>query len=63
MTGAITGALRERLEREGHKHSTVSRVQDLRAISRRCVSLLKDGPYAVECDDYFYVRTDCPVDT
>ena len=60
MTGAITVALRERLEREGHQRSTVSRVQDLRAISRRCASLLKDGPSAVERDYYFYGEDGLP---
>ena len=54
ITGAITVALRERLERERHERSVETRVQELRSIARRCARLLKDGPSAVEHGDYLY---------
>ena len=54
MTGAITVALRERLERETHERSVETRVQELRSIARRCARLLEDGPSAVEHGDYLY---------
>ena len=47
MTGAITVALRERLERE-------KLVKELHAIGEHCASLLKDGPSAVEHGDFLY---------
>ena len=47
MTGAITVALRQRLERE-------KRVKELHAIGEHCASLLRDGPSAVEHGDFLY---------
>ena len=47
MTGAVTVALRERLERE-------KRVKELHAIGEHCASLLRDGPSAVEHGDFLY---------
>ena len=44
MTGAITVALRERLEREKSERTTEARVQRLLAIGRRCAGMLGDGP-------------------
>ena len=60
MTGAITVALRERLERETHDRSVETRVQELRAIARRCALLLEDGPSAVEHGDYLYDEDGLP---
>ena len=54
MTGAITMALKERLEREKSERSTEARVQRLLAIGRRCASMLGDGPSAVEHGDFLY---------
>ena len=55
MTGAITVALRERLERERHERSVEARVQRLRAIANRCAKLLGPGPSsAVEHGDVLY---------
>lgn len=54
MTGAITVALRERLERESRSRSVESRLQELQTIRRRCASLLNDGPLAVEHGDFLY---------
>ena len=54
MTGAITVALRERLERERHVRSVEVRVQRLRAVANRCAKLLGPGPSAVEHGDVLY---------
>ena len=45
MTGAITVALRERLERERRRRGLETRARDLRAIAERCAKLM--GPGAV----------------
>ena len=54
MTGAITVALRERLERERINRSAEDRVQRLLAIGRRCAGMMGDGPSAVEHGDVLY---------
>ncbi len=48
MTGAITVALKQRLEREKRERSLEARIQDLRTIGQRCARLLRDGPSATE---------------
>ena len=53
MTGAITVALRQRLERE-------KRVKELHAIGQHCASLLRDGPSAVEHSDFLYDENGLP---
>ncbi len=60
MTGAITVALRERLERERSERSTESSVQRLLAIGRRCASMMGDGPSAVEHGDFLYDERGLP---
>ena len=60
MTGAITIALRERLERERRERSVESRVREMHAIARRCARLLKDGPSAVEHGDFLYGEDGLP---
>ena len=60
MTGAITVALRERLQRENHKRSVEARVQELRAIAERCAKLLGPGPSAVEHGDFLYDERGLP---
>ena len=60
MTGAITVALRERLEREKSERSAEARVQRLLAIGRRCASMLGDGPSAVEHGDFLYDERGLP---
>lgn len=54
MTGAITVALQERLEREQRSRSVEARMQKLREIGERCSKLLVDGPSAVDHGDYLY---------
>ncbi len=60
MTGAITVALRERLEREKRARSVEARVQELRAIADRCAKLLGPGPSAVEHGDVLYNEQGLP---
>ena len=60
MTGAITVALRERLQRENHQRSVEVRVQELRAIAERCARLLGPGPSAVEHGDFLYDERGLP---
>ena len=54
MTGAITIALRERLEREQRQRSVEARKQELMAIGRRVARNLRPGPSAVEHGDWLY---------
>ena len=54
MTGAITVALEERLERERRERSVEARVRELHEIGQRCARLLRDGPSAVEHGDLLY---------
>ncbi len=54
MTGAITVALRERLEREQRSRSVEERMQAIEAIAERCSKLLRPGPSAVEHGDFLY---------
>ena len=60
MTGAITVALRERLQRESRRRSIETRVQELRAIAERCAALLGPGPSAVEHGDFLYDERGLP---
>ena len=60
MTGAITVALRERLQRENHKRNAEVRVQELRGIAERCARLLGPGPSAVEHGDFLYDENGLP---
>ena len=60
MTGAITVALRERLERERSERSAEARVQRLLAIGKRCANMLLDGPSAVEHGDFLYDERGLP---
>ena len=60
MTGAITVALKERLERERRERSVEARLQEMRAIAERCAKLLRDGPSAVEHGDFLYDERGLP---
>ncbi len=60
MTGAITVALEERLERERRERSVEARVRELHAIGQRCARLLRDGPSAVEHGDFLYDERGLP---
>lgn len=60
MTGAITVAVRERLERERRERSVEVRVQALREIAERCAKLLDPGPSSVEHGDMLYDQRGLP---
>lgn len=53
-TGAITVALRERLEREQRERSVEARTEELLAIGKRCAAMLGDGPSAEDHGDFLY---------
>ena len=54
LTGAITVAPRERLEREKRGLDAHARAEKLSAIGRRCAKLLAPGPSAAEHGDLLY---------
>jgi len=54
MTGAITVALRERLQRERRRRGREARARELRAIADRCAKLMGPGPSAIEHGDLLY---------
>ena len=60
MTGAITVALRERLERETRRQDKDALLKDMRAIAKRCAARLGPGPSAVEHGDYLYDERGLP---
>ncbi|MDE0435202.1 MAG: type II toxin-antitoxin system VapB family antitoxin [Bryobacterales bacterium] len=60
MTGAITVALRERLEREKRARSVEARIQELRATADRCAKLLGPRPSAVKHGDVLYGERGLP---
>ena len=60
MTGAITVAVRERLERERRGRSVEARVRKMRAVAERCAELLGPGPSAVEHGDALYDERGLP---
>ena len=60
MTGAITVALRERLERERNERSAEAQAQRLLAIGERCASMMGEGPSAVEHGDFLYDERGLP---
>ena len=54
MTGAITVALRDRLERERRERSVEVRLRKMRAISERCAKLLREGGPPIDHGDFLY---------
>ncbi len=60
MTGAITVALRDRLERETRLRDVDARVRRLLAIGQRCAARLEPGPSAVEHGDFLYDERGLP---
>ncbi len=59
-TGAITVALRERLEREKRRRDATVLAQELHAIGQRCAALLAPGPAAVEHGNLLYDERGLP---
>lgn len=60
MTGAITVALRDRLEHEKRQRNVDARVRSLLAIGQRCAARLGPGPSAVEHGDFLYDEQGLP---
>lgn len=60
MTGAVTVALRERLEREKRHRGADALARELHAIGQRCASLLRPGPSAIEHGDLLYDEQGLP---
>ena len=60
VTGAITVALRERLEREKRQRDVDARVEELVAIGRRCAKLVGPGPSASGHGDLLYDERGLP---
>ncbi len=60
MTGAITVALKERLEREKRERSVETRLQKMRAISKRVAKLLRDGGPPIDHGDLLYDERGLP---
>lgn len=59
-TGAITIALRERLERERRRLGIGARARELRAIAERCAKIMGPGPAAVDHADLLYDEQGLP---
>ena len=59
-TGAVTIALRERLERERRKQDATLLAQELHAIGQRCAALLAPGPAATEHGNLLYDERGLP---
>ena len=60
MTGAITIALRERLERERRLRGAPQRLREMRAIAERCARLLGPGPSAIDHGRTLYEKQGLP---
>lgn len=60
MTGAITAALSERLEKEKRERDKEALLRDVRAIAERCAARLGPGPSAVEHGDLLYDENGLP---
>ncbi len=60
MTGAITVAVRERLDREERQRSMEARLKRMREIADRCAQLLGPGPSAVEHGQMLYDERGLP---
>lgn len=60
MTGAITVALRERLERERRQRDAEALARELGAIGKRCASHLAPGPSSVDHGNLLYDEQGLP---
>ena len=60
MTGAITVAVRERLDREERQRTMEARLKRMREIADRCARLLGPGPSAVEHGQMLYDERGLP---
>jgi antitoxin VapB len=60
MTGAITVALEERLERERRQRGVNARLRRMRAIAERCAKLVREGGPPVDHGDLLYDERGLP---
>lgn len=60
MTGAVTVALRDRLEREKRVRKAAKLAARLHAIGQRCAARMGPGPSAIEHGDYLYDERGLP---
>ena len=60
MTGAITAALSERLEREKKQRDVEARIDAMMAIGERCAKLMGPGPSSTEIGDFLYDERGLP---
>ena len=60
MTGAITVALKERLEREKHQRGVNARLRKMRDIADRCARLVRNGGPPVDHGDLLYDERGLP---
>ena len=60
LTGAITVALKERLERERRQRGVDARLRKMRVIAGRCAKLLRDGGPPVDHGDLLYDERGLP---
>ena len=59
-TGAITVALRERLDREKRERNKETLLRDIREIAERCAATMGPGPSSVEIGDFLYDERGLP---
>ncbi len=60
MTGAITVALRERLERERHQRSAEERLRKIRAVAERYAALFPDSGPPIDHAELLYDERGLP---
>ncbi len=60
MTGAITVALRERLERTRPSPRPRMTSEEMLAFGRETAAMLRDGPSAIEHGDFLYDENGLP---
>ena len=60
MTGAITVALRERLDRVHLPSHPIMTVEEMLAFGRETAAMLNDGPSAVEHGEFLYDENGLP---
>lgn len=60
MTGAITVALEERLERERHERGVENRLRKMRAIAGSCARLLRAAGPPVDHGNFLYDERGLP---
>ena len=59
-TEAITAALRERLERVRREQTVEARIEETKAIARRCAELMGPGPGSTDHGDWLYDERGLP---